>query len=213
VTTLKEKVDEFTAIAKELPENLQVVCFELLLKHHLDSVAPAARRTPPAKPGPEAEKPDKPKNEDETTSTRTVEDTTKKQEDLSQTDLHVKARRFLEKYTLSIDHLNNIFYKEGDRILPLYDDLMTTRMAEGQIRIALLQALHAALTTGDFDAQVEQIRQECTARKCYDGSNFSQNFRNNISLFDFDTYTKETKSVRLSEDGRKELADVIKELQ
>ena len=125
----------------------------------------------------------------------------------------VKARRFLEKHALSIDHLNNLFYKEDGQVLPLYDDLKTTRMSEGQIRIVLLQALQNAVNAGDFTAQVEQVRQECTARKCYDTSNFTAHFRNNESLFDFDTYGRNTKTVKLSENGRKELAQVIKELQ
>ena len=66
---------------------------------------------------------------------------------------------------------------------------------------------------GDFDADVEAVRKECTDRKCYDSTNFAAHFRNNKTLFAFDKYTKTTKTVRLSEAGRKELAQVIKELQ
>jgi hypothetical protein len=33
---IKNKVREFTGIAKECPENLQVICFELLLSKYLD---------------------------------------------------------------------------------------------------------------------------------------------------------------------------------
>ena len=36
MSKLKEKVLELAEIAKECPENLQVVCFELLLKHYFD---------------------------------------------------------------------------------------------------------------------------------------------------------------------------------
>ena len=35
---LKDKVEEFANIAKTLPENLQATCFELLLRHHLESL-------------------------------------------------------------------------------------------------------------------------------------------------------------------------------
>jgi len=67
MTKLKEKVLELAEIAKECPENLQVVCFDLLLRHHLDSLStkqgkaadpgtqtPAAALTPA--PGPTAER-------------------------------------------------------------------------------------------------------------------------------------------------------------
>ena len=40
VSTLKNKVNEFAEIAKSLPENLQVTCFELLLRNHLEVLSP-----------------------------------------------------------------------------------------------------------------------------------------------------------------------------
>ena len=62
-------------------------------------------------------------------------------------------------------------------------------------------------------ATIEAVKQECTERKCFDGSNFGNNFNNNKSLFDLDKFVKGVKFVKLSESGRKELADVIQELQ
>ncbi len=202
--TLKSKVKEFAAIAADLPENLQLVCFELLLKSHLGALAP---------PVPAIGASTTPKPDNDGSETKTVEESSMAQEDLALKDLHTKVRRFLEKYSLSADQINNLFYKEDGKILPLYEDLKTTRMSENQIRIALLQSLHSALTTGEFAASVEGVRQECIARKCYDTNNFAAHFRNNKSLFDFDNYTKNTKTMKLSEEGRKELAQVIKELQ
>ena len=86
-------------------------------------------------------------------------------------------------------------------------------MAASQIRISLLQALRNAISCGEYEANIKDIRQECTDRKCYDPKNFTANFRNNKKLFDFDSFTRETKTVRLSEAGRKELAQVIQELK
>jgi hypothetical protein len=203
---LADKVREFSDIATGLPDNLQVVCFELLLEHYLDTLAPrpAAQKLnqhlPPA---------DQPKGDAEGA---TIEDTAKGQSDLVLTELHTKVRHFLKKNSLSIDLLRNLFYKEGDEILPLYDDLKTTRMAAGQIRIALLQALQSAFASGDFEADTEVVRRECIDRKCYDQSNFSANFKSSKDLFD-DVYDKTTKVLRLSEAGRKQLAEVIKDLQ
>jgi len=204
---LEDKVNEFASIAKGLPENLQVICFELLLRNHLESSTRQSSGQVQIEQSEHASPPD------EASEAKTVEESAGTQEDLAVADLHVKVRRFLEKYSLSIEDLNNIFYKEGDRILSLYDDLKTTRMSEGQIRITLLQALHAAINSGDFVAHVEDVRKECADRKYYDGANFAANMRNSKTLFDFDKYTKSTKAVKLSENGRKELAEVVKELQ
>lgn len=209
MSKLKEKVEEFAEIAKSLPDNLQVVCFELLLRNHLESgkhpsgepkSAGSSATAPPA----------------EVTAAAAVTPSAEvgsKQEDLKSADLHVKARKFIEKHGTSVEELNNLFFKEDGRLRPLYDDLKTTRTSESQIRVTLLLALQNALATGQFEAEVEAVRQECTARKCYDSNNFSNNYNNNKSLFDFDKYTKASKSVRLSETGKKELADLIKELQ
>jgi hypothetical protein len=205
VAKLKDKVLEIAEIATECPENLQAICFELLLRHHLDSISPK-----PGKPAvQEAADPKLPAEEKK----RTVEEWAPSQDDLAETDLHVKVRHFMKKYALSIEELSNLFYKENDEVRPLYEDLKTTRMAEGQIRIALLQALHSAISSGDFEAEVERVRAECKDRKCYDQNNFGQNFTNNAVLFDFDKYAKSIKAFKLSEDGRKELSAVAKELQ
>ena len=113
---------------------------------------------------------------------------------------------------MTVDNLNALVYKDDGAFKPLYEDLRTTRMAEGQIRITLLQALIAGMKSGVFEADSEAVRAECGTRKCYDGANFGKNFNNNAALFDgFDKYERGTK-LRLSEDGRKEPAEVIKEL-
>lgn len=202
MSDIKEKIKEFVEIAASVPENLQAICFEILLRDHLASIA--SERKPPRTEKPESIEPQAPAAPGEAEKT---------QADIVSSDLHVKSKKFLEKYSVSLAEINNLFYKEGQEILPLYEDLKTTRMAEAQIRVTLLQALRNALTSGEFTADVEAIRAECRDRKSYDGPNFAANFKNNSSLFDFDTYGKDTTTVRLSEDGRKELSQLIKELQ
>lgn len=202
MSDIKEKIKEFAEIAASVPENLQAICFEILLRDHLSSIA--GERKPPIVENPENTEPKAP---------AAPGDTDKTQADIVSTDLHVKSKKFMEKYSVSLTEINNLFYKEGQDILPLYEDLKTTRMSEAQIRVTLLQALRTALTSGEFTADVEAIRTECRDRKSYDGPNFAANFKNNSSLFDFDTYSKDTTTVRLSEDGRKELSQLIKELQ
>jgi hypothetical protein len=208
MSKLKEKVEEFAEIAKSLPQNLQVICFDLLLRNHLEGgKRPAETKSPtpetPTGPiGPPAAIPAAP-----------APNAGVKQQDLTNADLHLKARKFLDKHALSISQLNNLFFKEDGQLKPLYEDLKTTRMSESQIRVTLLLALRRGLTDGEFETDVESVRDQCNQRKCYDSNNFSANYNNNKTLFDFKKFTKDTKSVRLSEVGRKELADIIQELQ
>jgi hypothetical protein len=204
--SMREKVLELAAIAKECPENLQAICFETLLKHELEQLSPrkpAREDKPPADTGPANEADKKP----------SVEDSAKSQDDIVEKDLHTKVRHFAKKYSVTMEDLNNIFYKEAGAIQPLYEDLKTTRMSEGQVRIALLQALRNAISTGDFAAQVADVRAECNVRKCYDQANFASNFSKAAASFDFEKYDKSITTVRLSEDGRKQLAELIKQLK
>jgi hypothetical protein len=204
---IKDKVLELAEISKACPENLQAICFEALVKHYLAGL-PAEEQSRAEqdrlKPGAQV-KPEE--------AVAALQETAKKQEDLKETDLHVKLKRFMEKQGLSLDDLNNLFYKEDDRVLPLYEDLKTTRMAEGQMRITMLRALVTAMSSGEFEVDVEAVRRECVERKCYDGANFAANFRNNRSLFDFAKFDRNTKKVRLSDSGKKELGNLLKELR
>lgn len=204
---LKDKVLEAANIAKECPENLQTICFELLLKHLLgpQPQAPGILEKSEEERVEKAKKPKEPES--------IVEEVAKTQDDLTDSNLHVKVRRFLEKNNLTIDHLNQLFYKEGTEILSLYDDLKTTRTAESQIRITLLQCLHSAIQTGEFETTVEAVREEAKTRKCNDPYNWGNNYTNNAVLFDFNKYSKKVNVIKLSEQGKTELADVIKELQ
>jgi hypothetical protein len=138
----------------------------------------------------------------------------KSQEDIMQSDLHVKMRKFLERYEMSLADLNELFYKEGEAFSPLYEDLKTSKASESQIRVGLLSALNNALSSGDFEFDGEAVRKECVTRKCYDSGNFSKIFNNSAVLYDgFTAYSKDSSTVRLSEEGKKKLAQVMKELQ
>lgn len=124
---LKERVLEIVSIAKECPENLQPLCFELLLRHYLEGRQrlPAAPPSPPSPPSP-AEQP-------QAQGSIAAGETTTGQQDLKAGDLHVKVRKFMERHSITLDHLNQLFYKDAGEIKPLYEDLKTTRMAESQI--------------------------------------------------------------------------------
>ena len=118
----------------------------------------------------------------------------------------------MEKNGLTLDHINNVFYKEDGKFELLITDFGATNMAEGQIRIASIQALQNALVAGEFTTTVAAVREECQIRKCLDKGNFTANFKNNAGTFDFGEWSKEVTELRLSEEGKKVLAEVIKTL-
>lgn len=202
---LKQKIIEFVAIAKDCPENLQEKCFELLLEDHLKQLHCKS-------PGgfDDTQQPKLARDE----NTKDDDKKTPKQEDITDSDIHVKARQFLKSYGLTLSHINQLFYKEDENFLPLYDDLKTTKVSESQIRIALLNSLVNGMSKGNFDFNVESVRNEAQARKCYDISHFSAILTNSKELFDgFTKYNKTIPTIKLSTEGKSKLAEVIKDLQ
>lgn len=204
---LKNKVLELAAIAKECPQNLQEKCFELLLFDYLERLRQGDKKN--------VEDQNIKEPTDSGEDKRQKEDKSKaQQEDIVETDLHVKTRQFLKKYGLTVDHLNQLYYKEESNFLPLYDDLKTTQVVESQIKIALLHALLNGMHSGNFEFNGEFVREEAQARKCYDMANFTANFKKHARLFDgFEKYKKTEPTVRLSIEGKKRLAEIIRELQ
>ena len=217
---LKEEVNEIVAIVALVPESLKVMCFEMLLKDALAKRhappkapphAPPAAEPKPLKPAATAAD-ETPTGADSTSITAPgVQPKVNGGSDIATTDLHMKTRRFLDKYGLTLEHVNNVFYKEDGKYELLITDFGATTMAEGQIRIASMQALQQALVDGEFTTTVEAVREECKIRKCYDSPNFTSNFKKNAGTFDFGEWNNETE-LRLSEDGKKALAEVVKTL-
>lgn len=204
---LKKKIGEFCTLAKECPETLQSICFEVLLKDYLDRIQIKGKPKYDEKDKPEPHK-KQPLNVDEE-----EKEPIKAQDDIQVSDLHVKAKRFLDKYSLTINNLNEVLYKEGDDFLPLFDDLGSTKASECQIRLTLLDALVSAIKTGDFKADVKIVRQKCQDYKCYDPNNFGRNYTNNKDLFDFEKYDKNAKFINLSESGKQSLSQLIQKLK
>jgi hypothetical protein len=202
---LIQKIKEFIEISKSCPDNLQEKCFDLLLSDYLfqlrtksSGAGETLKHTNPAR--------DESKKEDEKKA--------KSQEDIEEKDIHVKAKKFLNKAGLTIENINQLFYKEGEKFLPLYDELKTTKASESQIRIALLQAFLSGLSSGEFEFNGELVREEAQIRKCYDTPNFAAHFKNNKELFDgFTKYKKSSPTIKLSPQGKTKLAEIIKDFQ
>ncbi|HTE16345.1 MAG TPA: hypothetical protein VK642_14820 [Burkholderiales bacterium] len=200
---LKSTVLEIAEIAKQCPENLQTICFEILLRQQLGAL-------PASKVKDDADKDDKKK--DDKIDDKDIFDKQSlvlSQDDLLDKDLHVKVKHFMKKNEVTLEHLNNLFYKEEGTVKTLYEDLKSTRLAESQIRVALLLSLQSAISNGEFKFETEAVRAECNTRKCLDKPNFAANFKNRANYFD-GAYEE---SMKLSEEGRIALAALIKQLQ
>ena len=221
--SFKSDVLEIIEIAKACPEALQARCLEMLLGHYLNlggasdsTEEPIPRRSGSKKPAIPPADAGKADGEGEKAIDGPPVGATSANGggDIVMGDLHVKAKKFLEKHGRSLADVNDLFYKDGSEFRPLYDDLKTTKASESQIRIALLHALVAGLKEGEFQFDGEKVREECQIRKAYDVNNFSANFNNNAMLFDtFEKYSKTSSVIRLSEAGRKRLADLIPEMK
>ena len=217
---LKEEIKDIVEIVALVPESLKGMCFEMLLKDVLvkrdGSARPSSNALAPPTSEPNSEKAassqssaDNPTGQTSTLATGT-QPKVNGGSDITILDIHMKAKKFIEKGGLTLEHINNVFYKEGDKFELLVTDLGETTMAGGQIRIASMQSLQRALTDGEFTTTVEAVREECKMRKCYDGPNFAKNFKNSATYFDFPEWTKYVTDLRLSEEGKKALAEAVK---
>lgn len=199
---LKKDVKEIAEVAGGVPEQFRDRTFDLLLTEYLRGSSVALGR-------PESPLPSEPLGEHEAAEEPASETT----DDISVSDLHTKTKKFLKDNGLTLTEVNELFYKEGDEILPLYEDLGTTQLSESQLRIALLQAFRHALPTGDFQFSGEAVRTEAKQRKAYDMPNFATNFKSHAKNFDgFEKYDKKSPNIRLSPAGKKRLASLIKEV-
>lgn len=208
-----EDVRELIALAKECPEHLQEKCLQMLLEDFLKKSGSASKSAQKLPPKTDLETPAEEPDETPEESTNDKTENAPGQRDLIITDLHLKARKFLTQYSLTLDEINQLFYIEDDEIKPLYDDLKSSKAAETQVRIGLLQALRTGIKDGQFQFNGEDVRAECQERKAYDSKNFSANFKNSAALFSgFDKYDKNT-PLKLSDAGKQRLAETIKELK
>ncbi|MBO5468747.1 MAG: hypothetical protein J6A03_03225 [Lachnospiraceae bacterium] len=201
---LKEEIKNIIEVVQQCPEKFQERCFEILLNQYITDYR--------------GEKPEikqqqiveESKNIDVGYTEESIQT-----DEIKQTDFHIKVQKFMSTNGISISDINNLYYKENDKLMPLYETLGSTKMSECQMRIALLTAFENSFSdpNGDMTFNGEVVRQRCQAMKCYDMPNFSTNFKKNSSFIDNfnDKYDKNA-NYSLSIEGKKELAKIISEL-
>ncbi len=208
-----EDVRELIALAKECPEPLQEKCLQMLLDDFLKKSGGDAGRQARTISAPQSAPVAEAREEPLVPEGGTI-DTPPGQRDLAMTDFHLRAKKFLTQYSISLEDINQLFFMEGNEIKTLYDDLKSTKASETQIRIGLLQALRSGITDGEFQFSGEDVRIECQERKAYDTNNFSNNFKNSASLFaGFEKYDKNSPILKLTDAGKQRLAETIKEMK
>jgi hypothetical protein len=199
--SIEAQLKQIILLVKECPENIQEKCFELLFNHIVVGAKSPVPLVVPDQKDETIQNPEAIENGDSLSSG----------DEIKLSDIHTKAKALIKNNGMTIEDINNLFYKEGGEFKPLFDDLKTTKMADSQIRLALLEALKNALKDGEFRFSIETVRSLCDTHKCYDKSNFAANFRNNKSLF-ADEYKKGATEIQLSPQGKKELSRIVEEI-
>lgn len=207
---LKSEIRRIIEIVNECPEALREKCFEVLLENYLSSVK--GQKSGGKEPNLVLEN----VGEQPVTSGGQGESSIpKSSNEILITDFHVKIQRFFSTYGIDSKVINDLYYREGGKILPLYESLRSTKMSECQIRLALLTAFENSYSdaNGEMRFNGESVRQRCNDMKCYDAGNFTRNFRSSSSLFEnwTEKYEKTTEYT-LSVEGKKELAGVLVDL-
>lgn len=203
---LKTEIKEIIEIVNQCPEALKERCFELLLENYLKSWRKPEKIVQASEQHIEVAAP---------TQLPEEPDGAKANSDIALKDFHVKTQRFLQTNGISLECINALYYREGGRILPLYETLNSTSMSECQIRLALLTAFENSVNdnNGEMTFNCEVIRNRCQTMKCYSAKNFSAYFKNNAGYWESwpEKYDKDF-IVSLSVEGKKALAALLLEL-
>lgn len=181
-----EELKKIVELANTVPEEYRQKCFELLLIYTLQGLLPPTQGGSPKPATPPSHPPIH-----------------------KQFVLPIDVKAFLSQYGLAESLLWKFFLVEGTEIRPIYK-LQVTKKARAQIQHALMMTLETAISTGQFQVDIESLRTRCQDQKCYDAPNFMKNIKENAYLFK--TVTND-QPLSLSPDGKSELADLIEQLK
>ncbi len=121
---------------------------------------------------------------------------------------NVKA--FLKAHNLAEDVIENLFYTQDGKAIPIYDKYIdTSKKRSAQLHFSLLKALENALLDGKFVFSAEDIRSKTIDMKCYDENNFSGMWAYHSEQF---KDTSDKTKIELSHTGKENLANLIKSI-
>lgn len=203
---LKAEIQEIIEIVNQCPDTLKEKCFEILLNNYIASIAIPNKEVAVSPILTETKAP--------LAEPTTIEDENC-EEDIKEADFHIKVRKFLSSNGISINTINQLYYKEDGKLMPLYESLGSDQMVECQNRLVLLTAFENSFSNSGNEMIVngETVRKRCQDMKCYDAPHFADTFRRYSSYFDNwnEKYDK-TAQYSLSQEGKKALATVLLDL-
>lgn len=197
---LKQEIQEVIEVAKSCPENLQTMVAEILLNDLLRNRRTSEVVTDGQKPNEQ----DGAKASFNDGSTSNGAEQSNLKQGGSEFRLPLRLKAFLKKYAIGHDRLTVFFHMEEGQVAPIWS-VTATKIAEGQIQIALLTSLENAIKTGEFAFAMGDVHAACKEHKVEE-TNWSNNFKNNSRLFG--SLDKDG-PISLSEDGMKRLAALI----
>lgn len=118
---------------------------------------------------------------------------------------------WMKKFDVSADELETVIEFDGDTIH--YARPPDTKVkAQAQIAWSLLLALEQGIKSDVLEVTYETVQAKTKDEDCYDSSNFANNFNNNKGVFRAGVPKKGEGAKRLSGDGEKQLAELVKSL-
>ena len=190
-TITTEELQKIVELAKTVPEEFRQKCFELLLGHALNTRQSTPQTTPSA------------------TATNALPSSATPTQTQKPFIMPIDVKAFLSQYGLDESILWKFFLLDGNEIRSIYQ-LQVTKKARAQIQHALMMTLENAITTGQFQVVIENLRSRCDEQKCYDATNFTKNIKDNASLF---KSIANDQPLLLSPDGKSELAELLEQLK
>ncbi len=185
---LKDEISAIAEIANGVPEAFREQCFAFLLQHLLDSESKQSSQR------------------------KEIPEDRKEQDDEISIPTPSQIKVFMQKTEITrVDLARVVMYEDGE--VHFVQEPKTGKIARGQIEWALLLALKNGIATNAISVDPEDVRSICQEKGFYDKANFIKNFKTpkNAALFQ-GQMDAQGGPQKLSTDGQKELAKLIKEL-
>ncbi len=183
-----EELKDIVDLSNTVPEEYRIKCFELILKYTL--IERCNLKSQNSQIG-----------ENDTLAVRGQVN--------QNFVIPIDVKAFLTQFSLDESILWKCFIIENEEIRPIYV-LNISKKSKVQISYALLLALQNALMkSGQFQFDIEKLRELCINQKCYDLANFKKNIKNNAKYF---KSISDDQPIVLSPEGKTELANLLGEI-
>lgn len=128
---------------------------------------------------------------------------------IDSTSLPIDVKAFFSQYRLDLNLLSRLFHQEGGEVRPIYRLNENTKV-KAELNHTLLMSLENAIRSGQFQVDIEALRNRCQEQKCYDMANFMRHLRKNYRLF---KSISPNEPLILSAEGKAQLASLLRRLE